>query len=78
MSIEQDAARWQYMQQEGYFQTGPYSTDGDFYGYSVGIEPNIPTGIHWKERAKYGGLNSWIKGRGETLAEALDKALASD
>ena len=70
-----DEMRWQFTQQTGYFVCGPYNTDYEWGGYSVGIEPNIPSNLHWKDRKKYGGVNSWIKGRGDTLQEAIDKAI---
>jgi len=63
MSDTQDAARWRYTQREGYFSCGPCSTDGDWYGYSVGIQK------------KGDSVNLSVQGRGASLAEALDEAL---
>lgn len=73
-----DAARWRYQQRKGFFVCGPCDTDGDFTGYSVGIEPKIPEGLHWRERAKYGGVNQWITGHGKTLKKAIDDAIAKE
>jgi hypothetical protein len=65
-SLKEDAARWRYTQQKGYFVCGPCRTDGDWGGYSVGIQPTNMTPIY-----------KCIQGRGETLQEAIDMAIAS-
>lgn len=62
--VERDAARWRYMQQPGFFRTGPYSTAGDWSGYSVGVRPTREC-----------NLNHYIAGEGKTLQEAIDMAL---
>ena len=62
-----DAARWRFTQRRGYFCTGPYDTDGDFCGYTVGAQLDPRT-----------SLNACVMGQGHTLVEALDKAIAKE
>lgn len=75
---KKDALRWRYTQQEGYFVCGPYNTDGDFSGYSVGVLK-----YEYDSKARYSepaymrqlSLNKCIEGRGKTLKSAIDRAL---
>ena len=62
--LKPDALRWRYTQQTGYFQCGPFTTDGDWDGYSVGVQmaPNTP-------------INKCVAGLGNTLQEAIDNAI---
>lgn len=65
-ALERDAARWRFTQREGYFYTTNeyiHSTTG--LTWAVGIQ------------AESASVNESILGRGETLCEAIDAALAS-
>ena len=61
-----DAKRWRFTQEPGYFQTGPCNNYGERSGYSVGIQ-----------KTPRCSLNASVLGRGETLAAAIDAALAA-
>lgn len=61
-----DAKRWRFMQEPGYFQTGPYDSYAEWCGYKVGIQ-----------KTPHSPLGKSVLGQGKTLAEAIDAALAS-
>lgn len=63
-----DAERWRYTQHPDYICCGPYDTDGDYCGYSVGVLKHA--------NGKQLSLNHCIEGRGDSLGEAIDAALA--
>lgn len=70
--LHKDALRWRYTQREGYFECGPFDTDGDYCGHSVGIlkYTDAPGG-----RRRQLPLNQCVEGRGDSLEEAIDAAL---
>jgi hypothetical protein len=78
MGQKKDAARYRYQQHPEYFTCGPYDTDGDWQGFSVGILKYVDD-----PRARYSDppykrqlpLNQCIEGRGDTLEKAIDAAL---
>jgi hypothetical protein len=69
-SKSKNAARWAYTQQSGYFECGPFDSDGDWRGYSVGVEPLDADG-----EPTHSNLSGCVQGRGDTLEEAIDDAL---
>lgn len=54
---------WRFITQPTFFQTGPWSTGGEWQGYSVGLQPKGAT------------VNASIMGRGQTLETAVLQAL---
>lgn len=64
--LKRDANRWRFTQRKGYFECGPWDTDGDFTGYSVGIQK------------KGMSVNASIRGTGNTLKKAIDEALKKE
>lgn len=71
----EDAARWRYTQQKGYFFIRP-DADVD-NNFSVGVlKHKEDPRAHYSDYKTQLGLNECIEGRGATLAEAIDNALS--
>lgn len=62
-NIELQAKLWRFTQHPRFFRCGPYTTDGDFHGHSVGL-------INPDNRSR-----DFYLGRGKTLKEALTEAV---
>ena len=57
--------KWLFITHKQFIQCGPYSTCGEFLGYSVGLQ------------SKDESVNHAIMGRGDTFNEAVENALDS-
>lgn len=67
ISDERLAQHEEYKKREGFFKLGPLTESGHWCGHIIGIKPS---------RSCYSGF--YIKGRGESLEEALDEAILDE